>query len=832
MKAKKGKKGPKSDAIYDKKSKVIVRKENPFELHVNREKFNVLNRKTHHSFGKPLLARQNAFEKRKQTLGAEYKVQNKSNLFEDRRKSGFKKLPRESIYNLNDSEQLTHRGQTLEQIEQFDDARPDDDDEMSDEELRLDANFTKVAHFGGGNDEESMIDRKTAIDELIADSKKRKAERVKEHEEMLDLTNKLDSDYKHLLSVVKTLERTETPEKPEADEYDRLVKEMIFLPRGEPTNKLKSEDEIARIEKEKLDMLEMDRQRRMQGDEDNPEIRSTYRSADDLDDGYFLEPVIDDEDDKVLSYPLNPEDVDPQNEPDNEQEDDIPENGEIGSKNEEIESENESENADEEQSESESDADSLEDLKADNSESDENTSDENDEIPASTAPTKLDKKNIEPMDHIPFTISLPETYEKFIELLGAQSIKIQSTIIERIIKTDHPKLHFSNRNKMIKLFAYLLQYVNDLFLSNDESNITKHFKLVHNLSPLMFDLIQMNPEDCSSSFLEVFKEKYEDYKKNQKAYPKLDTIIFFKFLSSLFPTSDFRHPVVTPSYIFLHHILSQCKVKTRSDVMSGLYLVTLTYDYQRISKRFLPAVLNFLKGICYLGIKKSLIDNSRPIPPFKKKDELLVVSSEIDVISNEKLKPTDFLVTDIDDEFKVRAISTAVGLIKDYMLLYEELVGVQYLIDSFESLLSKLSDEEKLPETLKATINEVLKEFDRIKSERKFKYPEAEKKSLPMLRMLEPRFEAVHSDRRQMYCQSQGNAAEKKKLQHMLKREKKSAKRELIKDNEFLSKIKHRRMQQMDVERKEKVRRILHEGNVQQSEFKALSRTKGRKGIF
>lgn len=682
-----------------------------------------------------------------------------------------------------------------------------------------------MAHFGGGNDEDSGRDRKTAIEELIADSKKRKAEKMKEHEEMLDLTNKLDSDWRSLMPVIKTLERTETPQKPEPDEYDRLVKEMIFSPRGEPTNKLKSEEEIARIEKEKLDILEMDRQRRMQGDEDNPEVRSTYRSADDLDDGYFLEPVIDDEDDKVLSYPLNPDEEDPQNASDNEQE--VAEE----EKSDENESE-EAENVDEEQSESESDADSLEDLKADESESDEDDSDEQEEIPSSTTSNKLDKKNTEPMNHIPYTISLPETYEKFLELLADQSIKIQSTIIERIIKTDHPKLHYSNRNKMIKLFAYLLQYVNDLFLNNDENSIAKHFKLVNNLSPLMFDLIQMNPEDCSNSFLEVFKEKYEDYKKNQKSYPKLDTIVFFKFVSSLFPTSDFRHPVVTPCYIFLHHILSQCKIKNRADIMSGLYLVTLTYDYQRISKRFLPAALNFLKGICYLGIKKSLIDNSRPIPPFKKKDELLVFSSKIESNSSDKLKPTDFLVPDIDDEFKVRAINTAVGLIKDFILLFEELVGVQYLIDSFESLLSKLSDEQKLPEALKISVNDVLKEFDRIKSEKKFKYPEPEKKSFPMLRMLEPRFETVHSDRRQMFCQSQGNAAEKKKLQHMLKREKKSAKRELIKDNEFLSKIKHKRMQQMDVERKEKVRRILHEGSTQQSEFKALSRTKGRKGIF
>lgn len=348
----------------------------------------------------------------------------------------------------------------------------------------------------------------------------------------------------------------------------------------------------------------------------------------------------------------------------------------------------------------------------------------------------------------------------------------------------------------------------------------------------MFDLIQMNPEDCSSSFLEVLKEKYDEFKKNPKVFPKLDTLIFFKFINVLFPTSDFRHPIVTPCYIFLHHILSQSKIKSRFDVTSGLFLVSLSYDYQKISKRFLPSVLNFLKGICYLGVQKSLVESSKPIPPFKKMDNLLVVEEDCKELNANKLTPIDFLTMDIDDDFKGRAINLACCLIKDFIELFEDLVGIHYLIDSFEDVLIRLSDQEKLSSELKEIIKATLKEFQRIKSEKKFKYPEPERKALPMLRMLEPRFETVHSDRRQMYCQSTGNAAEKKKLQHMLKREKKAAKRELIRDNEFISKIKYKRKQQMDIERKEKVKRIFHEGNLQQSEFKALSRTKGRKGIF
>ena len=136
MKAKNSKKRSQADMLYAKKTKVIAKKVNPFEVHRNREKFDVLNRKQTHSQGKPLVSRQLALEKRKQTLGVEYKLKNKTNVFQDQRKANFIKEPKQSIYNLNESETLTHRGQTLAEIERFDDIAPEED-EMSDDEVRL-----------------------------------------------------------------------------------------------------------------------------------------------------------------------------------------------------------------------------------------------------------------------------------------------------------------------------------------------------------------------------------------------------------------------------------------------------------------------------------------------------------------------------------------------------------------------------------------------------------------------------------------------------------------------------------------------------------------------
>lgn len=56
------------------------------------------------------------------------------------------------------------------------------------------------------------------------------------------------------------------------------------------SDKLKSEEEIAKEEKERLEKLESERLKRMKGIEDDGVVK--HRSADDLDDGYVLHFVL------------------------------------------------------------------------------------------------------------------------------------------------------------------------------------------------------------------------------------------------------------------------------------------------------------------------------------------------------------------------------------------------------------------------------------------------------------------------------------------------------------------------------------------------------------
>lgn len=313
----KSKKSGKSDTFTSKKKDENVQKSlNPFEHHTNREKISVLGRKLKHDKGMPGISRAKATQRRKDTLGREFLQKNKTNKFKDNRigRRGmseedannarfiaerlqqFKSKKKQSKFNLNENEDvLTHKGQTLEEVEQFHDTISDDDDD--DEIGKLDAEFTGAAHFGGKSlDTDGK--RKNAIEDFIADQKRRKAEISIEKEVVSSLTHKLDENWKDLVPLMN-LQKDLNEDAPKPDDFDKVLKEMVFDRRGTVTDKLGTEEKLLKKEKAKLERLEQERIDRMHGITEE-EKKVKHRSADDLDDGYFLEPTFQVQ--KTLAY--------------------------------------------------------------------------------------------------------------------------------------------------------------------------------------------------------------------------------------------------------------------------------------------------------------------------------------------------------------------------------------------------------------------------------------------------------------------------------------------------------------------------------------------------
>lgn len=116
---------------------------------------------------------------------------------------------------------------------------------------------------------------------------------------------------------------------------------------------------------------------------------------------------------------------------------------------------------------------------------------------------------------------------------------------------------------------------------------------------------------------------------------------------------------------------------------------------------------------------------------------------------------------------------------------------MKHLLQPFTKIVTKLQAQ-KLPKILQKKVLLVVDQFEQLEKNKMFTYAVQEVKKNKMLRMLEPKIEDVYHDRRAMYSQG-GPVAEKQKLRHQVKREFKAAKRELRRDNEFLSKMQHKK---------------------------------------
>ncbi|XP_077299641.1 nucleolar protein 14 homolog l(3)07882 [Arctopsyche grandis] len=908
-----------ADKLHTKKAQVKFKKQlNPFEVHINKEKFKILGKKTKNDRGLPGVSRAKAMKRRKNTLGYELKLFKKSNTFLDKRigeknsaiseedkmiarftaekiqqhkfKSG-----KQSIYNLAEDEILTHRGQTLEEIEKFDDPRSDDEDD--DEYLQqkkygnLQNDFVADANFGGGvlsrsDHIDGAKSRKDLIEQLIIESKKRKLEKQKLKEETLDLTEKLDSEWKDLHPIVskdfnKEVEsKTEKPSlidkllnehNKKNEEYDKTMRELKFEPRGTPSDRLKGEDEIAKQEKEKLEKLEKDRLARMRGTAVNEfPTKSKHRSADDLDDGFQF----DDSPEIMIAYNKDGKLLVPLN--------DTTKNDEEVEEDESSNDDNEEESNDESGNESD---DSLNDLRKL-----ENSSDEDDgELKAKVVDksitrdlqqtmnrkrnvshsseseqTKKTKLITESNQHqscqvqidnaddnikkdlqsrklmmekaakeLPFTYVMPNSYEELIVILENQPPDYQHVIIERLIKCNHPSLGEGNKEKLGNLFAYLLQHLNDLFSAENITNqeeLINAFKCFDSLICHYYNIAQMDPLNAKNCIIEVVKEKYEDFKKYPKRFPGLDTLIFFKLVSVLFSTSDMKHPVVTPCVYFMANLLTTCRIRSSIDLAKGLFIVTLVLEYTSFSKRIMPAALNFIGGVLSLFVPTHLRKEIIVIPPFK------LMGNPFSLIFNEKfdksisidgLMPIQYLLNEnSSEEFKVHILINTLNIFTAFCNQSTEFHAQKILFKYHIDIINLLS-RQKYPKLIKNHINsvktKVMESFENKSLQRL-----VEDNKLPkMFKTYEPSFETDFSGKKKKVMSKE--KAEHEKLLYKHKKEMKAALREIRRDKSYISSVKIKERLKSDDIRKQKVKRIYSEASLQQGELNALQRGKKKK---
>ncbi|KAK2819245.1 hypothetical protein Q5P01_024806 [Channa striata] len=851
-------------------------KNNPFEVKINRKKFDVLGRKTKHDVGLPGVSRSKAITKRKETLLKEYQLKNKSSKFIDRRFGEYdtKMAPEDKIlqrfamerqrvhdkkdlYNLNEEEELTHYGQSLAEMEKFNDTVHSDDE--SEEKGLLSAELT-ASHFGGGgllrkkgSGEQSQEEegsqraksRQELIEELIQKSKQEKRERQVQKEEAQELTEKLDQEWKNIQALmVKKAPKAENAEKqeekPKLDEYDMMVRELGFEMKAQPSEKMKTPEELAREEREKLQKLEADRLRRMMGDDIGDSAPAqVHLSADDLNDGFIL----DKDDKKTLAYQDGKWNIEERSEGDGD------ENSEEGESDEEQVSEEEEEDGDEddedeedeeeeeEGEEGEGSSEEEEDGHSDLDSEQESEDEERQEEKQTKKKKSLSKEEMKAQQdaakaELPYTFNAPESFSDLRELLHGHTPDNQRLIVARTQKCNHPSLGVGNKLKLQKLFGFLLEYIGEL-----ATRSPPELTVIDKLIPELYTLCQMFPEAACKSMQSILGDAAHSMEevlevKGHATFPALDMLVYLKVTSLLFPTSDFRHPVTTPALLYIGQALTKCPVRSLQDVTSGLVLCCLAVDYASLSKRFLPELINFLAGTLHLAVQDKTSLAYSVVPPFKpsgKHSDLLVLSDsesckswskkDLPLSAAQHLDLKNDLAT---DNHRLMCLSTCLDLVKRSCLLYKDLTSFPHIMQPIRLLLSKHLLAQTLPKPLQELHSEILETINNASvSHSRLVFDK--KKPIP-LKLLTPKIVEVLD-----YGKKRGSTREEKekeRLKHKYKKEFKGALREIRKDSRFLAREKLNEIMSRDAERKRKVKELFGSLATQEGEWKALKRKK------
>ncbi|KAI9316021.1 nucleolar protein 14 [Dichotomocladium elegans] len=873
----------------------LIRDEfNPFEIKTQNTKFNVIGRKTKGVTGKPALSKQIGEENRKKTLLTEMKSKGHVGGIIDKRfgennphltpeEKMLERFTREkqksakattSLFNLDDDDGemgLTHYGQSLADMDDFDDTglRLSDDEDGG--KGQLSKEMVSQLHFGGFDDDNELNEdgkkktRNEIMKEIISKSKFHKYERQLAKQADESLREDLDEELKEIRGMLETaekpkrkplvsqtalfskaeheLQKNAKPEENENDylDYDRLVQEMANDRRAMATDRTKTEEEIALEEKEKLEKAERARKRRMEGLESESEDESTSKhgrkrrkasvpQGDDLEDDY-----LDDLADEVnmLGKGLTLEDIQNAAGPGEDEE------SEEGGSDEDEDEDEDDEDEDDEDDYEESDNEDLEgDEVPDFGDDDDDMNEINTNgVVKKTLPKPKDTKagtvGAAKKD-IPYTFECPSTHDEFLDIMKELDVEDTPTVVKRIRVLYHIKLHADNKEKMSTFLGVLVDHLG--YLASTVSPFPA--KVLDSLIAHAFEISQKVPVAAADVFTQKLKVMHATMGRKMNstgsAFPDVEDITLLRTLGKIFPTSDLAHPVVTPAMLYIGQALALCKVRSEVDIGRGIFLALLLHEYQAVSKRFVPEAMNFLQRALVLLLPDNTFDNIIP-GDFPMPDEEIHLhiadtagknDDQLPALSLERLA-IETVDEDEQNQFRLSLLQAILRLLTRYLQLYASTPALVEVFDPLKSIISRAKSStwhdgiNALLDTIEDRLTRQIKfcKDKRIKAPLRMQHH----RPIPIAQHL-PKFEERYS--LDKHYDPDRERAEHNKLKAQLKKERKGAIRELRKDNMFLAREKAKQRKEKDEEYNKMIKGVMTLLETDQAEKNRLEREK------
>lgn len=527
-----------------------------------------------------------------------------------------------SAFDLEDEEmggELTHMGQSLsldgpalrDDFDEDDLELSDADDHPSDDDEGR-ARKRRRSELGEDEededeDEEERPERKKSkqevMKELIAKSKLHKYERQAVKDDDEDIREELDKGLAEIhgllrgfgskpkIALVAEIEGM-NPERAALltgkdkilfdKEYDKRLKQLAQDQRSKPTEKSKSEDQMILENAQKLQELEARRLRRMQGeaedsDEEEEKGKKKGPARDEDEDDFGLgagiktrpsmaELGIDDEDDFIIDDDL------------------------VASGSEMEDSNGESSDDGEEEADEDDDDDFtkglLTEAEAKRPEflTGANGPVQEIELPAGNGVN----------GNLAYKFLCPESHEELLAVTKGIDVRDLPIVVQRIRALYHPKLNSENKVKLGNFAVALIDHIS--YLANQKAQPS--FAALETITRHIHSLANSYPIEIANAF----RRHLKDLESSRAMSPTPGDLVILTAIGTIFPTSDHFHQVVTPAILCMGRYLGLKIPQDLSDYATGAFLCTLCLQYQKLSKRYVPEVMNFIENtMCCLA---------------------------------------------------------------------------------------------------------------------------------------------------------------------------------------------------------------------------------------
>jgi len=295
-------------------------------------------------------------------------------------------------------------------------------------------------------------------------------------------------------------------------------------------------------------------------------------------------------------------------------------------------------------------------------------------------------------------------------------------------------------------------------------------------------------------------------------------LVMLKAIESIFPTSDHFHAVITPAMLSMGRYLGQKTPNNLGDYATGIYLSILFLEYQKLSKRYVPELVNFVMNaiLALAPVEfRGMLRNCHihlPSTNFRIRD---ATGSAVRKLDFNDCRPGGGSEKTAENSLKIATLNTALSVMAAAMVLWSEKAAFFETFQPFSTVLKHLGTKpcrSHLPDELNRRVEEASGVADRMLGAAHLsRRPLELHHHRPIaIKTYIPKFEESGFNPDKHYDPNR-ERAELAKLKAEHKKERKGIMRELRKDTHFMAREKLKIKKAKDEAYEKKYKRLVAE---------------------